>query len=82
MKNKDILMETLGKLISPRWVISNQKLELSLISKSDELTDFEIETTNYTASIKERYLEIKSRIQTIAELGCKNESSYEDAIRD
>lgn len=77
---KDILAESLGELISSRWILSNENLESSLIIKTDELTDFEIETSDKMPSVKKRYLEIKSRCQTIAELASKNEASYENVI--
>lgn len=50
-------------------------MELLMISKSDDLTNFEIETSVKTISVKKRYLEIKSKCQTIAEL-----ASYEKVI--
>lgn len=54
---------------------NNQCMELLMISKSDNLTNFEIETSVKTISVKKRYLEIKSKCQTIAEL-----ASYEKVI--
>ena len=77
---KDILMETLEKLISKRWIISAQNLETAIIIKSDELAEFEIETSQYQPSVKQRYLEIKSKAHTIAELGSKTEDNYNKII--
>lgn len=52
---KNILNETLSKLISLRWTIANnQNMESLIISKTDELTDFELETSEKPASVKKK----------------------------
>ena len=78
--DKDILIDALKKIISPRWIITNQKLDLAMIIKSDELAEYELETSEYAPSVKERYIDIKSKLQTIAELACKNKSNYEEVM--
>lgn len=51
---KDILEETLGELISSRWILSNENLESSLMNKTDELTDFEFEASDKMPSVKKK----------------------------
>mgnify|MGYP001058873037 CR=1 FL=1 len=76
LNDKGILIETLQNIIAQTWIISNEKLELSLIDKSDELNAVEFEVPEHSTTLKERYLELKSKSKTISELACKNDANY------
>lgn len=79
MKGLNINLSPSQNLISKRWILSEQTFNQSIIEKFDEISLLDLRKDQPKPKRK-RYIDITSKMHSIAELGSINEENYKKTM--